>query len=63
MIVAPTGEIVAQAATLGDEVIAAAVDLDRCVEIRGNVFDFAQHRQPAEYGLLTAPGPITTARG
>jgi predicted amidohydrolase len=55
MIVAPTGEIVAQAATLGDEVIAAAVDLDRCAEIRANVFDFAQHRQPEEYGLLTAP--------
>jgi predicted amidohydrolase len=55
LIVAPTGEIVVQAATLGDEVITAAVDLDRCSEIRRNIFDFAQHRQPKEYGLLTAP--------
>ena len=55
LIVAPTGEIVAQAATLGDEVITAAVDLDRCAEIRRNIFDFAQHRQPEDYGLLTAP--------
>jgi len=54
LIVAPTGEIVAQAATLGDEVIAARVDLDRCAEIRRNIFDFARHRQPAQYGLLTA---------
>lgn len=49
MIVAPTGEIVAQASTQGDEVITATVDLDRCSEIRANVFDFAQHREPQEY--------------
>jgi hypothetical protein len=36
-------------------VITAAVDLDRCSEIRRNIFDFAQHRQPQDYGLLTAP--------
>lgn len=55
LIVAPTGEIVAQATTLGDEVITAAVDLDRCAEIRRNIFNFALHRQPADYGLLTDP--------
>ncbi len=55
LIVAPTGEIVARAATLGDEVITAPVDLDRCLEIRRNIFDFAQHREPQEYGLITAP--------
>jgi predicted amidohydrolase len=54
LIVAPTGEIVAQAATLEDELITATVDLDRCAEIRRNIFDFAQHRQPADYALLTA---------
>lgn len=52
-IVAPTGEILARAATVADEVITARVDLDRCAEIRRNVFDFAQHRQPGDYGLLT----------
>jgi predicted amidohydrolase len=55
LIVAPTGEIVAQATTLGDEVIAARVDLDRCAEIRQNIFDFAWHRQPEEYRLISQP--------
>lgn len=54
LIVAPTGEIVAQAATHADEVVTARVDLDRCAEIRRNIFNFALHRQPADYGLLTA---------
>ncbi|MFD1344819.1 N-carbamoyl-D-amino-acid hydrolase [Litorisediminicola beolgyonensis] len=57
LIVAPTGEIVAQAQGLGDEVITARVDLDRCSEIRRNIFDFAQHREPQLYGLLTAAKP------
>lgn len=55
MIVAPTGEIVARAATLEDEVITATVDLDRCAEIRRNIFNFAEHRRPDQYGALTAP--------
>ena len=53
LIVAPTGEIVARAATLEDEVITARVDLDRCSEIRANIFNFAEHRQPAEYSSIT----------
>jgi predicted amidohydrolase len=52
IIVAPTGEIVARASTLKDEVIVAEVDLDRCTEIRENIFNFALHREPGEYGLL-----------
>ncbi len=56
LIVAPTGEIVAKTATLGDEVITARIDLERCAEIRKNVFNFALHRQPADYGLLTQKG-------
>ncbi len=55
MIVAPTGEIVAQAVTVEDEVITASVDLDRCAEIRRNIFNFAEHRQPDQYRALTAP--------
>jgi predicted amidohydrolase len=53
-IVAPTGEIVARAATLEDEVITATVDLDRCAEIRRNIFNFAAHREPGDYGPITA---------
>jgi N-carbamoyl-D-amino-acid hydrolase len=55
LIVAPTGEVVAQATTVGDEVITARVDLDRCGEIRSNIFNFALHRQPEDYALLSAP--------
>jgi predicted amidohydrolase len=63
LIVAPTGEIVARATTLGDEVITARVDLDRCAEIRRNVFDFALHRQPQEYRLITTPKTRQTDEG
>ncbi|HMB48864.1 MAG TPA: N-carbamoyl-D-amino-acid hydrolase [Afifellaceae bacterium] len=52
-IVAPTGEIVARTATLEDEVITATVDLDRCAEIRRNIFNFAAHREPQDYAVIT----------
>jgi len=53
-IIAPTGEIVAPCKTLGDEVIIHQCDLERCREIQSNIFDFAQHRQPESYQLITA---------
>jgi predicted amidohydrolase len=40
---------------LEDEVITATVDLDRCAEIKRNIFNFAEHRRPDQYGALTAP--------
>jgi predicted amidohydrolase len=49
VIVAPTGEVLARTQGSDDEVITARIDLDRCSEIRRNVFDFAQHREPEEY--------------
>ncbi len=52
-IIAPTGEIVAMCSTLGDELIVHACDLDRCREIRDNVFNFALHRRPEMYPLLS----------
>ncbi len=52
-IIAPTGEIVAQASTLEDELIIANCDLDRCKELKDNVFNFAMHREPQHYGLIT----------
>ncbi len=55
LIVAPTGEVVAQASTVGDEVVTARVDPDRCAEIRQNIFNFRLHRRPEEYKLLTHP--------
>ena len=52
-IVAPTGEIVAQCETLADEVVVYACDLDRCREIQDNIFNFALHREPETYRLIT----------
>ncbi len=53
-IIAPTGEIVAECKTLGDELIVHNCDLDRCREIQSNIFDFDQHREPESYTLITA---------
>ena len=58
-IVAPTGEIVAQAKTLGDELIVHACDLDRCREIQDNIFNFALHREPDSYRPITEPKAST----
>jgi predicted amidohydrolase len=52
-IVAPTGEIIAQAQTLADELVIAACDLDKCAFGKQSVFDFAAHRRIEHYGLIT----------
>ena len=52
VIIAPSGEIVAMANTLGDEVISARVDLDMGVRYRQTIFDFARHREPDAYRLI-----------
>jgi predicted amidohydrolase len=51
-IIAPSGEIVAQARTLGDEVIVAECDLDAAAAYRRDMMDLARHRRPDQYGLL-----------
>ena len=52
VIIAPSGEIVAMANTLDDEVISARVDLDMGVRYRKTIFDFARHREPDAYRLI-----------
>ena len=52
-IVSPAGEIVAQARTLGDELIVADCDLDACNFGKRTIFDFAAHRRIEHYGLIT----------
>ncbi len=42
-IIAATGEIVAEA------------DLDPCREILGHIFNFASHREPQIFGLISRP--------
>ncbi len=51
-IIAPSGEIVAMASTLEDEVITARVDLDMGKRYRETIFNFAKHREPSQYGLI-----------
>ncbi len=51
-IVAPTGQIVAQALTLGDELVVARCDLDLGQSYKRTTFNFAKHRQPEQYRLI-----------
>jgi predicted amidohydrolase len=53
MIVAPSGQIVAQCSTTGDEVAVADCDLDRCAQYKRTLFDFDRYRRPETYGLIT----------
>ena len=51
-IIAPSGEIVAQAVSLEDEVITARADLDFGTRYRETIFNFAKHREPGAYKLI-----------
>ncbi|MDP1731404.1 MAG: N-carbamoyl-D-amino-acid hydrolase [Devosia sp.] len=51
-IIAPSGEIVAQAVSLEDEVITAKCDLDLGTRYRETIFNFAKHREPDAYRLI-----------
>ena len=53
VIVAPSGEIVAQAVTVEDEVITAKCDLDMGRNYKETVFNFALHGRPEAYTLIT----------
>ena len=53
VVIAPTGEIVAQCHTLGDELITADCDLDACAFGKETVFNFDNHRRVEHYGLIT----------
>ena len=51
-IVAPSGEIVAQCATMGDELVVRKCDLDFARPYRDDIFNFAAHRRPEHYRLI-----------
>jgi predicted amidohydrolase len=52
-IVDPNGRIVAEAKTLGDELLVADCDLDLCRQGKEKMFNFAAHRRPQWYGRIT----------
>ena len=56
-IIAPSGQIVAQAYTTGDELLVARCDLDWCAKYKDTLFNFERYRRPEVYG------PITGQRG
>ncbi len=51
-IIAPSGQIVAQALTQDDELVLARCDLDMCASYKETTFNFAKHRQPEAYRLI-----------
>jgi predicted amidohydrolase len=53
-IVAPSGQIVAQAITTRDELIVARCDLDWCQRYKGTLFDFERYRRPELYGRIAS---------
>ena len=58
-IIAPSGEIVAMAATREDEVLTARADLDMRQRYATTIFDLARHREPGSYKLIVErKGPI-----
>jgi predicted amidohydrolase len=52
-IIAPSGQVVAQAITTGDEVVVAQLDLDFCWFYKETLFDFDRYRVPEAYRLIT----------
>jgi len=54
MIVAPSGQIVAQALTTDDELLVAHCDMDWCEKYTKTLFDFDRYRRPEVYTRITA---------
>ncbi|MBM3994490.1 MAG: N-carbamoyl-D-amino-acid hydrolase [Planctomycetes bacterium] len=52
-IIAPSGEIVAKSATLGDELVVCRCDLDLVRPYKERLFNFAKHRRIEHYGRIT----------
>ncbi len=55
-IIAPSGEVLAQAAGDGDELVVATCDLDRCAAYKNTLFDFDRYRRPEMYRSLVVGG-------
>ena len=53
-IISPLGQVLAKAATSGDELVVARIDLDQIVPVRKR-WNFLGRRQPQHYGLVLKP--------
>lgn len=54
VIVDPSGVIVAEAQTLGDELLVADCDMDLCRQNKTKMFNFEDYRRPQQYALITS---------
>ncbi len=53
-IIDPLGQVLAKAATTGDELIVARIDLDQITPVRTR-WNFLGRRQPQHYGPMLTP--------
>lgn len=53
VVIAPSGQIVAQAITTTDELIVADCDLDWCQRYKSTLFDLGRYRRPELYSIIT----------
>ena len=65
-IIQPSGEMIALATTLGDELITSTIDLDLAKMGAETVFNYAKHRRIEHYGIITeqtgaTPPPMENA--
>jgi predicted amidohydrolase len=51
-IIAPTGQVVAQAITQDDELVVARCDLDMGLSYKRSTFAFDRHREPQHYAMI-----------
>ena len=51
-VIAPSGEVVARAASDGDELVVVDCDLDACTKYKETVFNFARYRRPEMYRVI-----------
>ena len=54
-VISPSGQIVAQAETAGDELVVAEIDFELCRNYKETLFDFNRYRRPEAYQQITAP--------
>jgi predicted amidohydrolase len=60
VVVAPNGEIVAQAETVDDELVIADCDLDAATFGKETMFNFAAHRRIEHYGTISTQTGVQT---
>jgi predicted amidohydrolase len=62
VIIAPSGQIVAQTIGSGDVLVTARCNLDLCSRYKDTVFDFDRYRRPDAYGIITEAKVAKPAR-